>query len=367
MSDALYERYKDALRRGHVAAGRGRHNVALEAYGEASRLAPDRALPYVAIAGVMAGRGRHAEALAAFDAALERAPADEAALRGRAELLASTGDRAEAARSFDRLAMALDGAGRVADATDAARRALELAESRGRRDAVSQLADRLRAGSDDPATSEAIASVERLLGGPVVRDSVAAGVAPGEGLPTTGIEEAVARSETNAPLAPAPGVGSGPGPKPETEAADRAEPVPVTGAAPDPGPEPAPEPPAPPVAPFEPGPATARVEDAADAGDVETTLALALEAAAGHRAGGRGVAAIDVCYLALATNPAAPALHLALGEIYLDRGWRPVAADKLALLARLADLTDDAATRARVCEVAATRLPEDARLAAVCA
>ena len=47
MSEALYERYKDALRKGHVAALRGRHDAALEAYGEASRLAPDQAYsPY---------------------------------------------------------------------------------------------------------------------------------------------------------------------------------------------------------------------------------------------------------------------------------------------------------------------------------
>ena len=74
MSEALYERYKDALRRGHVAALRGRHDVALDAYGEASQLAPDRALPYVGIAGVLTRLGHDSEALAAYDAALDRAP-----------------------------------------------------------------------------------------------------------------------------------------------------------------------------------------------------------------------------------------------------------------------------------------------------
>ena len=37
MTEALYERYKDALRRGHVAAQRGRLEEALDAYGEAEQ------------------------------------------------------------------------------------------------------------------------------------------------------------------------------------------------------------------------------------------------------------------------------------------------------------------------------------------
>ena len=38
---SLYERYKDALRRGHVAALRGRNEAAVDAYGEAAEIAPD--------------------------------------------------------------------------------------------------------------------------------------------------------------------------------------------------------------------------------------------------------------------------------------------------------------------------------------
>ena len=45
-SSSLYERYKDALRRGHVAALRGRNDAAIEAYQEAASIAPDRALPH---------------------------------------------------------------------------------------------------------------------------------------------------------------------------------------------------------------------------------------------------------------------------------------------------------------------------------
>ena len=61
-----------------------------------------------------------------------------------------------------------------------------------------------------------------------------------------------------------------------------------------------------------------------------------------------------------------PDLHLALADLYLDRGWRSVAADKLVLLARLADLAEDAGTRDRVCEIAAARLPDEARLSTLC-
>ncbi len=119
--------------------------------------------------------------------------------------------------------------------------------------------------------------------------------------------------------------------------------------------------------PFDPGLATERVEVAAAAGDPSATLELALEASTGHRLGGWQAAAIDACYLALAGNPADPALHLALAELYLDRGWRSIATEKLTLLARLSELTGDLATRARICEVASIRLPDEPRLAAICA
>ena len=62
-----------------------------------------------------------------------------------------------------------------------------------------------------------------------------------------------------------------------------------------------------------------------------------------------------------------PDIHLLLAELYLDRGWRGPAADKLVLLGRLAQLTGDGATRARLCYLAAGQFPDDPRLAAVCA
>jgi thioredoxin-like negative regulator of GroEL len=125
-------------------------------------------------------------------------------------------------------------------------------------------------------------------------------------------------------------------------------------------------PPEPPPPPFDAAAAMAAVEDAAQRGDAEATREATMAATTGLRAAGQLHAAIDACYLALATNPSDPALHLSLAELYIDRGWRTVAADKLVLLARLADLADDGATRERICDLAA-KVPDDPRLEAICA
>ncbi len=102
MSDALYERYKEALRAGHVASLRGRQDAALAAYVEAATLAPERALPHVSIGQVYLRLDRPTEALSAFGAALDRAPNDEKALEGSAEALAGLGRPVEAADALDR-------------------------------------------------------------------------------------------------------------------------------------------------------------------------------------------------------------------------------------------------------------------------
>ena len=63
-----------------------------------------------------------------------------------------------------------------------------------------------------------------------------------------------------------------------------------------------------------------------------------MASAVGHRAVGQFHAAIDACYLALAIAPADPGIHLALAELYLDVAGGRLAADKLVLLGRLAEL-----------------------------
>jgi hypothetical protein len=109
----------------------------------------------------------------------------------------------------------------------------------------------------------------------------------------------------------------------------------------------------------------AAVEDAAATANGQATREAALDAARGFRAGGQLHAAIDACYQALATNPADAAVHLTLAELYIDRGWRSVAADKLVLLTSLVDMDADPATRDRLCALAA-RVPDDARLEGIC-
>jgi len=324
MTEALYERYKDALRRGHVAALRGRLGVAADAYGEAATIAPDRPLPLVGLGGVLLRLGKPAEALSAYDVALERAASDEGALRGRVDALLALGDRLAAAAALDRLAGVLDGAGRLPEATDAARRALELVESRSRRGVMHDFVARLSAASGDPAATEALARASSVLDGRV-------------GLPEAPVVE----------LDPA---------------IDATGQVQVDE---EPGAEPAAPPAEAPV--LDPARASADVEDAVEAGDPETARSVALAAAAGHRAAGRPNAAIDICYQALAAAPADPDLHLALAELYLDQGWRSLAVDKLVLLSDLTDLTGDAAARARVCVIVSERLADESRLVARCA
>jgi len=300
VSGVLYEQYKDALRRGHMAALRGRLDVAAAAYREASRIAPDRALPYVGLGGVLSRLGKAEDALVAYSAALDRAPTDEGAMHGRADVLAALGRRAEAAETLDRLASILERDGRLADACDVARSALELAESRGRRRQVEGLVARLRTAA--PEDTPAVDALQRALG---VLDS-------------------------------------GPGVTPRMAA------------------------PSEPQGPPDPALLTLAVEEALEAGDLDEARRRALIAAIGHRDVGQFHAAMDACYQALAILPSDPDIHLLLAELYLDRGWRGPAADKLVLLGRLSQLTGDGATRARLCYLAAARFPDDPRLAAVC-
>jgi tetratricopeptide (TPR) repeat protein len=317
MTEPRFEQYKEALRQGHMAAMRGRLDVAAAAYRDAARIAPDRALPYVGLGGVLARLGRATEALDAYTAALERAPADEGAIRGRADMLATVGRPAEAADSLDRLATILERDDRIADACDVARQALELAESRARRRHLESLVARLRPLTDDGLAADALKRAEEVLG--VGLGAVAT--------PPAGAPVAVKGTTGDAaPVAPAP------------------------------------------TAPRAPDPAllTLAVEEALEAGDLDEARRRALLAAAGHRAVGQFDAAMDACYQALAILPSDPEVHLALAELYLDRGWRGPAADKLVLLGRLTHLTGDGATRARVCYMAAVRFPEDTRLAEVC-
>jgi tetratricopeptide (TPR) repeat protein len=325
VSQALYETYKDALRRGHVAALRGKLDIAVAAYREAAAIAPDRPLPHASIGGILLRTGRPAEAAEAYDRALALGPRDEASLCGRADAMAALGRPFDAAEALDRLADVLDAAGRLADACDAARRALELAESKDRRRQVADLVGRLRLSAGDEAAELSLARALRLLE-PVEVEEPRDGPAGG-------------RAEASSSQADA------------TQVADFEVPVEA---------EPA-------VEPADGNLLGAAAEAALAAGDHAAAREGLLAAAAAHRASGRSVAAIDACYLALAIAPDDVDLHLLLAELYLERGWRGPAADKLVLLARLAALADDGSTRERICRLAGELLPDEARLAELCA
>lgn len=328
MSTSLYESYKDALRRGHVAALRDRLDIALNAYREAARIAPDRPLPYVGMGGVLARLGRHDEALTAYRAALGRAPDDEGALRGFADLLETTGRRADAANALDRLAGVLERTDRLADACDVARRALELAESRGRRRLVQTLVKRLREAGSNSAVADALARALSVLeldatkGGEATADAGTS--SPGE------------QAEAQAPSA-------------KVEAVSE------------------PPPPAPRIPPPDPIALSRAYETAVDQGKLDEARRHAVAASSAHRAAGQFHAAIDASYEALAIAPADPGVHFSLAMLYLDRGWRNLAAEKLLLIGRLAQLTGDTASQARLCDLVVRRFPDDPRLMALCA
>lgn len=332
MSDAPYERYKEALRVGHVAALHGRLDAALAAYAEAASVAPDRALPLTSRAAVLVRLERLDDALEAYGAALSLAPRDEAALGGRADALVRAGRPAEAAGALDLLAEIQAVSGRLPDACDTARRALELAESKARRRHLSDLTELVR---DDPggAASAALARAMRLLEEPV-RVLVPQPAPPEHG-------QAPGQATDEAPVG-SPGA-----------AAQDADPAPRTA-------------PTRPIV-IDVAAVSARLEAAMAAADSPGRIGQIVSASRELAAAGLDEAALDAADSALGFAPDDPDLHLVLVELYVARGWRQLAGDKLLLLGRLVELSDDAAVRDRLCAAATRLLPDDSRLAGLCA
>jgi tetratricopeptide (TPR) repeat protein len=301
MAGTQYERYKSALERGHVAALRGTLEDALAAYAEAASIVPGRAAPLTGAGNALLRRKRAADALRYFLAAMDLAPRDEAANLGRAQSLLALDRRAEAADAYDLVADMRTGAGKLAEAVDAACRALDLAEGRDRRRALRQLADRLRAAGPD----------ER---GQAVLD----------------------------------------------RAMDLLEPRPVAIPQPEPQPEPQPVPepnrPTRPPSPLDrhlpPGltleASEAAAQAALDSGPPEVALERLLDLAAACRRDGRLDAALDACYRAVALDPDHIDLHLGMAELYALRGWGALATEKLDLVWRLAEIDGDQDALGRV-------------------
>jgi tetratricopeptide (TPR) repeat protein len=159
--EALYERYKDALRRGHVASLRGRLEEALTAYAEAAAIAPERATPHTSAGTALMRRKRPADAVRHYTAAVRLAPRDEAALLGRAQALTALDRRAQAADAYDSVAEVQAANGKLSDAVDSARRGLELAEGRERRRTLERLIERLRAS--EPAEPGRVALEKAMV------------------------------------------------------------------------------------------------------------------------------------------------------------------------------------------------------------
>ncbi len=139
MPDPIFERYKEALRAGHVAALRGRPDDALLQYRSAAAIAPDRALPHVGMAEVLLRTGRLDEAQAACTVALRLAPHDESVLELAARVHEAAGRGTDASTHLDRVVDLREKQGRTGDALAAATRAHAADPTDARRDRVAAL------------------------------------------------------------------------------------------------------------------------------------------------------------------------------------------------------------------------------------
>jgi tetratricopeptide (TPR) repeat protein len=303
VSGPLFEQYKEALRRGHVAATEGRLEEALEAYREAARVVPERSLPYASQGMVLHRLDRWSEATAAFDEALRRSPDDEATLRARAAALEERGQASSAAGDYERLAFVLDVAGQAGQASAAARRAAELEPS--------------------PARTALVERLQRSLAQPV-ESTVPTG--------TEGTAEMVETSEGAEGAVPAGGA--------DWPAIDMPSPPPAAAAGPTPDVE----------------TVMANATSLLDAGDTSAARDLMLMAVLLHRSAGRLDAALDICFQLLAFAPGDPQVHLAIANLQLDQGWTPLAKEKIDLLGRFAELIGDTQAAADAHGLAGERL-----------
>jgi tetratricopeptide (TPR) repeat protein len=457
MTDDLYERYKEALRIGHVAVLRGALGDAVEAYRAAAVIAPSRALPHTSLAGVLLRLGHLEEALMEYAAAVARSPHDEGALLGQAEALTVAGQRVDAALSLDHVSEIQEASGRLPEAADTLRRALELEDAPERTRRQRGLLREIRLSAGDAAAEQLLARALRLRDEPAgnapeaARSATAAAPIAGPAVESLNTGAAVA-SETSihwtesaeTPSIAAFAEDSVPAGVPEqaeaagpVEAASEAATEPVGVALEEPAVEiewpkedrapraavrarmaasvPVAEPA--PVAAFaepvepglvleaEPVDATAQQDEppavgvmegafgtagmgddlsekerratgdellasaeAADqAGDDGRLRSLLVWTARAYGREGRFEAGLDAMHRLLQRDPGNVEAHLVLVDLYVARGWNSLAAEKLVLLGRLADLDDDQETRQRLCAVASRAFPDDEHLATLCA
>ncbi len=243
MADPIFERYKEALRAGHVAALRGRLDDALAQYRVAAAIAPDRPLPHLGIAEVLLRLGRTADALAACQTALARAPGDAATVELESRIHEASGDRAAAAASLDRLVALLVDGDRPDAALAAAMRARDLDAIPER---VRRVEDLERAWLASGGTLPLVTPVAALasivaapppatrpvpVAPPGAHPVLDAGAAPAEGtVGAADVTAGTAEARAEADEAPAPGAMVGEAP----EAAEAAPTEPVTSTGPEP-------------------------------------------------------------------------------------------------------------------------------------
>ena len=332
MTEALFDRYREALRAGHVAVMRGRLEAAAAWYREAADLASDRAVPRTLLGSVELRLGQPAQALESFDAALALVPADDAALVGRAQALVVLERPDDAAATFDELADARRVAGKHPEACDALRRALEIQPTQARRERYRDLTEELRrvAGEAEAERALALAPVP-LDTQPEVAPPVQA---PADTVPAEESGAAAAEVADESPgAAEAPETG---GSVPGFDAAARY----VDG-----------------------DPLALAAEEAAARGDLQGAVAAAMAAARAYRAAGHPVAALDVCVDALGVGPGDVDLHLLIAELALERGASGFAGDTYRGLVHLVEIDGDAAARERILAAAREAFPDDPRFA----
>ena len=327
MTEELYDRYREALKQGHLAAIRGQPEEALALYRAAAGIAGQRALPYTAMGGLLLQLGRLDDALAAYGQALEREPHDAAALDGRARALLAAGRQAEAADAWEGLAAAQIATGERDEAPTTLGRALELDDSPARRRRHEDLLT--AATSVDPADVAGAADVAAGATAPEAADGELRHAAEPAG------EEAVV--EAPAP----PGQGAPP--------AEEATPVGATAEGAHPDPE--------------------LLLDLAEAAGAEgaTERAVAAYLAAGRSFAAQDApdAALDACQRALTLAPDAPEVHLLLARLYLERGWRERGVETLLLVDRFVTVEGLEDVRPQVAELANAWADGDDRLVAL--
>lgn len=409
MTDDLYERYKEALRTGHVGVLRGALEEALAAYRVAAEIAPSRALPHTSLGGVYMRLGHLEDALIEYAAAVTRSPHDEGALLGQAEALTAAGMHSDAAAALDHVAEIQEAGGRLPEAADTLRRAVELEEAPDRIRRQRALLREIRFSAGDHAAEQLLARALRLRDDPAadaVRDAASVALVASQIVAEAPVQpeqelKPIAIEAASEPLAA--------GPEPVVAAA--AEPEPVAAelepALVEPGPVAAePELELEPVAvalsdwPIEPDsgerPSVGVMKDAVGlpvpagvaahgdhqatgdelmaaaeaaelAGDANALRSLLLGTARAYAVEGRFEAGLDATHRLLQRAPGDVDAHLVLVDLYVARGWDGLAADKLRLLGRLAELNNDEETRKRLCAVATRAFPTESSLEHLCA